>query len=132
MKNSLYVLLFVVVFGVSVPSLGFTKEMPCQKKELETVYLSHTTSVMAGASFSEPREVYLKEIQKLADEMKLQSFSVTGHDVSAYRNSYTTEVYEYSMSFTLTFERNGEAVTKFVKELMPVSVSSSVMTQECM
>ena len=131
MKKCFSTLTSLALFLTTPIAYAGDKQATCKDKYVETMHLATNTLQHMNNDFSLPVNNVLNEIHKLSNELKLQNFEVTVTDRSAYRNGYTTDMYDLTVSYNMTFDHNEHALSKFISRINPINISSSVTKQPC-
>ncbi len=127
MKNKLFIISSSLIIGmVLLISQSFAEQLPCKKQYIETIHLYKMTTQPVKKDFNEPLQEYLKAIDTISSELGLKEFNIAATDISASRGPDSKDVYDYSISVSITFLKDTRAFTQFMKKLTPVGASSSV------
>ncbi|MEJ2608920.1 MAG: hypothetical protein P8179_02280 [Candidatus Thiodiazotropha sp.] len=106
-------------------------EAKCREKTIQTISISNSSIESIDTDFNQIAESTKNKINKIAEELGLKDFDLNMTDQYANRNGYSTTTYDYSASLSMTFQFDKNAFGVFLKELSPVSISSSITKQEC-
>ncbi len=127
MKNKPFIISSSLIVGmILLASQSFAKQLPCKEQHVETIYLYNVITQPIKRDFNEPLQEYLKAINAISSKLELKEFNIATTDVSASRSSEPKDVYDYSISVSITFLKDTRAFTQFMKKLIPMGGSSSV------
>jgi hypothetical protein len=108
-----------------------TEETECQEKQIQNISISNSSIQSIDTDFNQIAESTMDKITEIAEELDLKDFDVTMTDQYATRNGYSMDTYEYSASFSMSFQSEKKAFGAFLKKLSPINLSSSITKQEC-
>jgi hypothetical protein len=103
----------------------------CQEKQIQNISISNSSIQSNDTDFNQIAESTLNSISEIAQALALKDFNLIMTDQYASRNGYSMTTYDYNASFSMTFEADKRAFGAFLKQLSPISISSSVTQQTC-
>ena len=127
MKNKISIISSSLIAGIVLfTPQSFAEQLPCKEQYIETIHLYKMMTQPIKKDFNEPLQEYLKAIDTVSSELELKEFNIATTDISASRSPDLKDVYDYSISVSITFLKDTRAFTQFMKKLIPMGGSSSV------
>ena len=108
-----------------------TEGTECKEKKIQTISISNSSIHSIDTDFNQIAESTRNGVTEIAKELNLKDFNLTMTDQYASRNGYSMTTYDYTESFSMTFQYDKNAFDVFLKKLSPINISSSISRQGC-